>query len=197
MQLIQESAEKLESVHRNIFLVGLMGAGKTTVGRALAKKLNKKFIDSDHEIEARTGVSIPLIFEIEGETSFRQREVDVIRDLTAQNDIVLATGGGAILRPENRECLKARGTVIYLRASVNSILQRTGHDKNRPLLQTANPRERIEQLAREREQYYTEVADLIIETGRPNVQLLVQSIVSQLEMDQKGHCSDETPDPIS
>jgi shikimate kinase len=197
MQLIQESAGKLQSVHRNIFLVGLMGAGKTTVGRALAKKLNKRFIDSDHEIEARTGVSIPLIFEIEGEASFRQRESDVIQDLTAQSDIVLATGGGAILKPENREYLKARGTVIYLRASVNSILQRTAHDKNRPLLQTANPRERIEQLAREREQYYTEVADLIIETGRPNVQLLVQSIVSQLEMGQSGHQSGENPDPIS
>ncbi|HVK93451.1 MAG TPA: shikimate kinase [Noviherbaspirillum sp.] len=147
----------------------------------LAKKLNKRFIDSDHEIEARTGVAIPLIFEIEGEASFRQRETDVIRDLTAQNDIVLATGGGAILKPENREYLKTRGTVIYLRASINSILQRTSHDKNRPLLQTADPRGRIEQLAREREPYYLEVADFIVETGRPNVQSLVQVILTQLE----------------
>ena len=109
----------------NIFLVGLMGAGKTTVGRALAKRLNKRFIDSDHEIEERTGASIPLIFEIEGEASFRQREAEVIRDLTAQEDIVLATGGGAVLNAESRAYLKSRGTVIYLRASVNSILQRT------------------------------------------------------------------------
>ena len=134
----------------NIFLVGLMGAGKTTVGRALAKKLNKRFIDSDHEIEARTGASIPLIFEIEGEASFRQREAEVIHDLTAQQGIVLATGGGAVLRKENRDALKAHGTVIYLRASVNHILQRTGRDKNRPLLQTADPRRRLEELTLER-----------------------------------------------
>src|SRR5919199_6455793 len=109
------------AVPHNIFLVGLMGSGKTTIGRALAKKLNKRFIDSDHEIEARTGASIPLIFEIEGEASFRHREAEVIRELTAQDNIVLATGGGAILNPESRAYLKSRGTVIYLRASVNSI----------------------------------------------------------------------------
>ncbi len=159
-----------------------MGSGKTTVGRALAKKLNKRFIDSDHEIEARTGASIPLIFEIEGEESFRQREAEVIRDLTAQQDIVLATGGGAILNPDSRSYLKSRGTVVYLRASVNSILQRTSHDKNRPLLQTADPRKRIEELARQREPYYREVAHITIETGRPNVQWLVHTILAQLEL---------------
>lgn len=174
-----------------------MGAGKTTVGRALAKKLNKRFIDSDHEIEARTGASIPLIFEIEGESGFRQREAEVIRDLTAQSDIVLATGGGAILRPENRTCLKERGTVIYLRASVNSILQRTSHDKNRPLLQTADPRQKLEQLTREREPLYLAVADFIIETGRPNVQSLVQTIISQLETIKKGTASSEKPTSTS
>lgn len=168
-----------------------MGAGKTTVGRALARRLNKQFIDSDHEIEARTGVSIPLIFEIEGEASFRQREAEVIRDLTAKSDIVLATGGGAILKPENREYLKTRGTVIYLRASINSILQRTGHDKNRPLLQTADPRQRLEQLAREREPYYLEIADFVVETGRPNVQSLVQTIVAQLEEAEKRAAGDK------
>jgi 3-dehydroquinate synthase len=166
----------------NIFLVGLMGSGKTTVGRALAKKLNKRFIDSDHEIEARTGASIPLIFEIEGEESFRQREAEVIRDLTAQQDIVLATGGGAILNADSRACLKSRGIVVYLHASINSILQRTSHDKNRPLLQTADPRARIEELSRQREPYYQEVAHITIETGRPNVQLLVQIILNQLEL---------------
>lgn len=157
-----------------------MGAGKTTVGRALAKKLNKQFIDSDHEIEARSGVSIPVIFEIEGEASFRQREAEAIRSLTAQQGIVLATGGGAVLRPENRELLKSRGTVIYLRASVSHILQRTGRDKNRPLLQTVDPAKRLEQLTREREPLYREVADIIIDTGRPNISTLVQVILTQL-----------------
>jgi len=184
-------------VQGNIFLIGLMGAGKTTVGRALARKLNKRFIDSDHEIEARTGVSIPLIFEIEGEASFRQRESEVIRDLTSQSDIVLATGGGAILKPENREYLKNRGTVIYLRASINSILQRTSHDKNRPLLQTADPRQRLEQLAREREPYYLEIADFVVETGRPNVQSLVQTIVTQLERRPKPIADNDKPNPTS
>jgi 3-dehydroquinate synthase len=174
-----------------------MGAGKTTVGRALAKKLNKRFVDSDHEIEARTGASIPLIFEIEGEASFRQREAEVIRDLTAEENIVLATGGGAILRQENREFLKTRGTVIYLRASVNSILHRTAHDKNRPLLQTADPRQRIEQLAREREEFYREVAHIIVETGRPNVQLLVQGILDQLESASDNDGPDDKANPIS
>nr|WP_328804774.1 shikimate kinase AroK [Noviherbaspirillum galbum] len=169
----------------NIFLVGLMGAGKTTVGRALARKLDKTFIDSDHEIEARTGASIPLIFEIEGEASFRHRESDVIRDLTSRSGIILATGGGAVLKPENREYLKTRGTVIYLRASINSILARTSHDKNRPLLQTPDPRAKLEQLSREREPLYLEVADLVIETGRPNVQSLVNTIVSRLAQVQK------------
>lgn len=165
----------------NIFLVGLMGSGKTTVGRALAKKLNKRFIDSDHEIEARTGVSIPVIFEIEGEASFRQREADVISDLTAQEDIVLATGGGAILNEQSRQYLHSRGTVIYLRAGINSILQRTRHDKNRPLLRTADPRKKLEDLAVQREPFYQEVAHLVIETGRPNVQHLVLSILTQLD----------------
>ena len=167
----------------NIFLVGLMGAGKTTVGRALAKQLNMRFIDSDQEIVARTGASIPWIFEIEGEPSFRQREADVIRDLTAQQGIVLATGGGAILLPQNREFLKTRGTVVYLRASVHSILQRTSRDRNRPLLQTSDPRARIEELAQQREPYYLEVASLVIETGRPTVHSLVQTIVERLHND--------------
>lgn len=164
----------------NIFLVGLMGSGKTTIGRALAKRLNKRFVDADHEIEARTGASIPWIFEIEGEASFRQREADVIRDLTAQDGIVLATGGGAVLNEQSRQLLKERGTVIYLRASVNSILQRTSHDRNRPLLQTDDPKARIEELLLQRAPLYQEVAHIIIETGRPNVQSVVQSILSQL-----------------
>jgi shikimate kinase/3-dehydroquinate synthase len=166
----------------NIFLVGLMGSGKTTIGRALAKKLNKRFIDSDHEIEARTGVSIPVIFEVEGEASFRQREAEVISDLTAQDGIVLATGGGAILDENSRRFLHERGTVIYLRAGINSILQRTRHDKNRPLLRTADPRKKLEELEAQREPLYQQVAHIVIETGRPNIQFLVQSILTQLAL---------------
>ncbi len=158
-----------------------MGSGKTTVGRALAKQLNKRFIDSDHEIEARTGVSIPVIFEIEGEASFRQREADVIRDLTAQDGIVLATGGGAILNAKSRQYLHERGTVVYLRAAINSILQRTRYDKNRPLLRTPDPRKKLEELAEQREPLYQEIAHLVIDTGRPNVQFLMQSILTQLQ----------------
>ena len=178
---------------QNLFLVGLMGAGKTTVGRLLARKLGKRFIDSDHEIEARTGASIPWIFEIEGEASFRRREAEVIRELTSQTGIILATGGGAILNPETRQYLKSRGTVIYLRASVNSILQRTSHDKNRPLLQTADPRKKIEELAHQREPLYTEVADIVVDTGRTNVQVLVQSVLLQLGWREEDHPPPEKP----
>jgi shikimate kinase/3-dehydroquinate synthase len=164
----------------NFFLVGLMGSGKTTIGRALAKRLGLRFVDADHEIEARTGATIPLIFEIEGEASFRQREADVIRDLTAQQGIVLATGGGAVLNEQSRHYLRERGTVIYLRASVASLVQRTSHDRNRPLLQTVDPKAKIESLARERGPLYEEVAHVVIETGRPNVQAIVQNILSQI-----------------
>ena len=157
-----------------------MGAGKTTIGRLLARKLGKRFIDSDHEIEARTGASIPWIFEIEGEQSFRRREAEVIRDLTAQQGIVLATGGGAILNDASRAYLKARGTVVYLRTTVNNIMARTANDKNRPLLQTADPRRRLEELARQREPLYQDVAHLVIDTGRPNVQSMVHTILAQL-----------------
>jgi shikimate kinase / 3-dehydroquinate synthase len=158
-----------------------MGAGKTTIGRQLARKLGLRFIDSDHEIESRTGASIPWIFEIEGEPAFRRREADVIRDLTSQQGIVLATGGGAILNEGSRVLLKERGTVIYLRASVNSILARTAHDKNRPLLQTADPRKKLEELLAQREPLYMEMADLVVDTGRPNVQSMVQTIINQLD----------------
>lgn len=167
-----------------------MGSGKTTVGRALAKKLNKRFIDSDHEIEARTGVSIPVIFEIEGEASFRQREADVIRDLTSQENIVLATGGGAVLNAESRKLLHERGTVIYLRAGIHSILQRTRHDKNRPLLRTADPRKKLEELEAQRAPLYQEVAHVTIETGRPNVQFLVQSVLDKLAQENLYHVPD-------
>jgi 3-dehydroquinate synthase len=166
--------------NNNIFLVGLMGAGKTTIGRMLARRLGMRFADSDHEIEARTGASVPWIFEIEGEPSFRKREAEMIRELTAGSGLVLATGGGAVLNPDSRRLLAERGTVIYLRASVNSILARTAHDKNRPLLQTADPRKKLEDLTAQREPLYREIADIVIDTGRPNVQSMVQTILDQL-----------------
>ena len=171
----------MSTPNTNIFLVGLMGSGKTTIGKALAKRLSLRFVDADHEIEARTGASIPLIFEIEGEASFRQREADVIRDLSSQQGIVLATGGGAVLNEQSRRWLRERGTVIYLKASVASILQRTSHDRNRPLLQTSDPKAKIEELSRQRAPLYQEVAHITIETGRPNVQSVVQNILAQLE----------------
>ncbi|QOY94956.1 3-dehydroquinate synthase [Massilia sp. UMI-21] len=175
--------------NNNIFLVGLMGSGKTTIGRQLARRLGMRFVDSDHEIEARTGASIPWIFEIEGEGSFRRREADMIRALTAQAGLVLATGGGAVLNPASRALLAERGTVIYLRASIGSILQRTSHDKNRPLLQTADPRAKLEELLAQRDPLYREIADLVIDTGRPNVQSMVQTILDQLAVQEAAHAS--------
>lgn len=157
-----------------------MGSGKTTVGRALAKKLNKRFVDSDHEIEARTGVAISVIFEIEGEASFRQREADVIRDLCQQDGIVLATGGGVILNPQSRTLLHTRGTVVYLKAGISSILHRTRHDKKRPLLRTADPRKKLEELEQQRDPLYREVAHMVIETGQPQLQTLVQTIIEKM-----------------
>ncbi|MCG2584914.1 bifunctional shikimate kinase/3-dehydroquinate synthase AroKB [Massilia sp. TS11] len=164
----------------NVFLVGLMGAGKTTIGRQLARRLGLRFIDADHEIEARTGASISWIFEIEGEAAFRKREADVIRDLSAEDGIVLATGGGAVLNADSRRYLRERGTVIYLRAAIPAILARTAHDKNRPLLQTADPRKKLEELLAQREPLYQEVAHLTVDTGRPHVQSMVQTILNRL-----------------
>ncbi|ROH86925.1 shikimate kinase AroK [Pseudomethylobacillus aquaticus] len=164
----------------NIFLVGLMGAGKTTVGRLLAKHLGYDFYDSDHEIEHRTGVRIPLIFEMEGEEGFRKREAMIIDELTQLGPIVLATGGGAILQQENRDHLRERGTVIYLAAKVHDLWQRTRHDRNRPLLQTENPRARLEQLHGQRDPLYREVAALVVETGGQPVTQLVHHIESLL-----------------
>lgn len=164
------------AVPGNIFLVGMMGAGKTSVGRVLAKRLNKTFYDSDHVIEERTGVRIPLIFEIEGEPGFRNRETAVLDELTALDEVVLATGGGAVLAQENRERLRSRGTVVYLRATVKDLLNRTRHDKNRPLLQTADPRARLNELYDIRDPLYREVAHVTIDTGSQSLTALVNRL---------------------
>ncbi|MGD8999205.1 MAG: shikimate kinase AroK [Granulosicoccaceae bacterium] len=168
------------SPQRNIFLVGLMGAGKSSVGRQLAKMLRCEFIDSDHVIEQRTGVSIPLIFDIEGEEGFRQREEQAIDELTRQSGIVLATGGGAVLRESNRQHLRNRGTVIYLSATVDQLYERTKRDRNRPLLQTDDPRARIEELLAQRDPLYREVADIVINTDGHSVRHVVNNILDAL-----------------
>ena len=165
----------------SIFLTGPMGAGKSTIGRQLSKQLGLPFHDSDHEIETRTGVDIPLIFELEGEAGFRKRECVAIDDLTRLPGIVLATGGGAILDPSNRERLSSRGKVIYLHASVNQQLKRTRMDRNRPLLQTEDPRARLGELMATRDPLYREVANLIIDTDGLRVRDVVNKIVQLLK----------------
>ncbi len=170
----------------NIFLVGPMGAGKTTIGRQLANILHKEFKDSDHEIVRRTGASIPLIFDIEGEEGFRRRERDVIDALSREENLVLATGGGAVLAEDNRRVLKERGTVVYLYASLDQLLKRTAHDRNRPLLQTADPRAKLEELMRMRDPLYRQVADMILYTDERSVRSVVKEITIRLEENAAG-----------
>lgn len=170
------------AVHPNIYLVGPMGAGKTTIGRRLAAARGMDFVDSDHEIEARTGVDIPYIFEKEGEAGFRRREKQIIKELSARQNIVLATGGGAILDPDNRRVLAARGTVIYLHASVAQQLVRTARASNRPLLQQATDRRAVlEQLLRIRDPLYREIADLVVETDHRSARAVIREIEAFLD----------------
>ncbi|HNQ04963.1 MAG TPA: shikimate kinase AroK [Thiobacillaceae bacterium] len=166
----------------NIFLVGLMGAGKSTIGRQLAKCRELEFVDSDHEIITRCGVSIPTIFEIEGEEGFRRREMCVIDDLTRRQGIVLATGGGAILRAENRAWLKTRGTVVYLRGTPQELFMRTRYDKNRPLLQTSDPLRKLKELYAARHPLYMETADIVLDTGRQSVHCLLRRLENSLDL---------------
>ncbi len=153
-----------------------MGAGKTTVGRLLAKNLGAAFYDTDQEIEKRTGVRVPVIFEMEGEGGFRKREIGMIDELSQMQNIVLATGGGAVIAPENREHLKSRGIVIYLRASVHDLYLRTRFDRNRPLLQNTNAQDKLEELFAARDPLYREVATYIVDTGNQPVMNIVQKI---------------------
>lgn len=168
------------SVPENIFLVGMMGAGKTSVGKMLARNLAKTFHDSDQVIESRTGVKIPVIFELEGEAGFRAREAAVIEELTGLTEVVLATGGGAVLDEKNRRVLHARGTVVYLRATVNDLWNRTRHDRNRPLLQTPDPLGRLRELYAQRDPLYREVAHLVVETGSQSLKSLVLRLQQML-----------------
>ncbi|QIK36681.1 shikimate kinase AroK [Caldichromatium japonicum] len=166
---------------QNIFIVGPMGAGKSTVGRQLAEALSYTFKDSDQEIQRRTGVDIPTIFEYEGEEGFRARERQVISELVAEERIVLATGGGAVLNPDNRRDLAARGVVIYLYCSPDQQYARTVRDRNRPLLETDDPLQRLRALMAERDPLYRQIADLVVSTEKRGTSSVVKEICRRLK----------------
>ena len=166
---------------QNIYLVGLPGSGKTTVGRALARRLGLEFIDSDREIEERTGVKIPTIFEIEGQEGFRRRESQIIAECVMVKGCVMATGGGAVLRQENRVALRANGFVVYLDVPPQILLERTRHDRNRPLLQVDDPLVKLKELYAERDPLYRETADFSIDGSQLNAQAVLQLLVKEVE----------------
>lgn len=178
-----------------LILVGPMGAGKTTVGRRLAQSLGVAFLDSDREIESRTGADIPLIFELEGEAGFRARERAVIEELTARDSYVLATGGGAILDPGNRRAMGERAQVIYLHATIDQQLARTSRDQSRPLLQTADPRGRLQQLMELRDPLYREVASITVATDGRTVHHVVQEILRRLGLRPRAGGRRPSPRP--
>ena len=164
----------------NIFLVGMMGAGKTTLGRALAQRLEMEFVDSDRLLVERTGVPVATIFEIEGEEGFRRRESATLAELAGRDGVVVATGGGAVLSAENREFMRAHGTVVYLRARVDSLWERTRHDASRPLLQTPDPRATLTEIMAERDPLYREAAHVIVDTGSQSASTLVTRVLAAL-----------------
>jgi shikimate kinase len=166
----------------NIFLVGMMGAGKTTLGKALAQRLRRDFVDTDKVLVERTGVPVATVFEIEGETGFRRRESGVIAELASRTECVIATGGGAILAEDNRRVMREAGTVIYLRARLESLWERTRHDTTRPLLSTADPRGTLARFLEEREPLYREAAHLVVETGSQSANTLVNRVVAALRV---------------
>lgn len=165
---------------RNIFLIGPMGAGKSTIGRALAKELKLEFYDTDEVIEERTGATVAWIFDVEGEEGFRLREQRVVEELTQKNNIVLATGGGVVTTLENRTALAARGTVIYLKTSLQQQFERTKRDTKRPLLQTPNLEMTLETLRDEREPFYNELSDVSFETDKLTVKAVANKIIKYL-----------------
>ncbi|MFG0382184.1 shikimate kinase AroK [Pseudomonas sp. zbq_18] len=166
---------------QNVILVGPMGAGKSTIGRLLAKELRLQFKDSDKEIEQRTGADIPWIFDVEGEQGFREREQLMVAELCELQGVVIATGGGVVLRAENRKALREGGRVVYLHASVEQQLERTSRDRNRPLLRTAEPGKVLRALMEIRDPLYREIADVIIETDERPPRLVVQEIIERFE----------------
>ena len=170
----------------HVILIGLPGAGKTTVGRQLAWRLQLPFVDSDAVIEERLGCSIREFFEREGEEPFRDVEEAVLDELTRGESCVLSTGGGSVLRPANRQRLRARGRVFYLRSTPEELMRRLRHDRTRPLLQVADPLQRLRELHGVRDPLYRETAHYVIETGRPSVATLVNMILMQLELDAEA-----------
>jgi shikimate kinase len=181
MDLPAPTPSRAEREATSLFLIGPMGSGKSAVGRALAKLRGLRFLDSDAEIERRTGVDIAFIFDKEGEAGFRIREREIIDDLTRVPGIVLATGGGAVLSPENRERLASRGIVIYLQASITQQFERTQHGRHRPLLVGTDPRARLEELMATREPLYRSIARLIIATDRRRVQTVADQVAGELD----------------
>lgn len=171
----------MDTFRRNIYLVGLMGSGKTTIGRLVARRMGRAFYDSDNEIVNRTGVRIPVIFEVEGEAGFRRREAQVIAELAEEAGVVVATGGGAVLNPDNRQNMKASGWVVYLDVPTNVLLERTRHDSNRPLLQVLDPAAKLDALRAERDPLYREIADLVVDGGRVNSNVVASRIVAEWE----------------
>ena len=167
-------------IPENIFLIGPMGVGKSTIGRQLAKLLSKEFMDTDYEIEKRTGVDIPTLFDIEGEEGFRKREAAVVEEMTSGSNLVLATGGGVILREDNRRALR-RGFVVYLSASLDTLIERTRRDKSRPLLQNTDRQKKIEELMAERDPIYRQESDIIVETDGRSAKAVAKEIVDQLK----------------
>lgn len=163
-------------------MIGLMGAGKTTVGRSLAQRLGLQFVDSDHEIEKEQGCSVAALFARDGEAGFRDMEARMIDSLTRREGIVLATGGGAVLRAENRKALHERGTVVYLRATPDDLAHRLRHDRSRPLLQRGDVRTRLHELFRARDPLYRETAHFVIDTAKPSAGLLTNMVQMQLEL---------------
>ena len=170
----------------NLILVGMMGSGKTTMGRALARHLGKDFVDSDEEIIKRTGVTVPHIFDIEGEAGFRLREAAAIHDLAGRDNMVLATGGGAVLSEQNRAMLQQNGIVIYLKANVHDLWQRTRHDRNRPLLQTDDPHARLNELFRQRDPLYQQVSDIVVQSGKQSVHALMLQLIDKIDAFRKN-----------
>jgi len=183
--------ENLSNINRkmqsgNLILIGMMGSGKTTMGRALARHLGKSFVDSDEEIIKRTGVTVPHIFDIEGEAGFRLRETTIIHDLVGRGNTVLATGGGAVLTEQNRTMLRQNGIVIYIKASMHDLWQRTKHDRNRPLLQTGDPHAKLNELYQQRDPIYQQLSDIVVQSGKQSVHALMLQLADKIEAFKKN-----------
>ena len=173
----------------NVFLVGMMGAGKTTLGKALALRLKADFFDTDKVLVERTGVPVATIFEIEGEEGFRRRESCILAELAERDDCVVATGGGAVLSAENRVLMRTHGTVVYLRARIESLWERTRHDSSRPLLATPDPRATLAEILEQRDPLYREAAHLVVDTGAQSAATLVSRVVAALREGSPGALS--------